>query len=80
MAYQKQPVQPQFFAKKTCRFCEQRIDQIDYKDVKLLQKYINSIGKIEQRKRNGNCPRHQRMMATAIKRARIMALLPFVNR
>jgi small subunit ribosomal protein S18 len=80
MAYQKQPQQPQFFTKKTCRFCEQRIDEVDYKDVKLLQKYTNSIGKIEQRKRNGNCPRHQRMMAIAIKRARIMALMPFINR
>lgn len=78
MAYQKQ--QPQFISKKTCRFCEQRIEEVDYKDVKLLQKYTNSIGKIDSRKRNGNCPRHQRVLATAIKRARIMALLPFVNR
>jgi small subunit ribosomal protein S18 len=72
--------QPQFFSKKTCRFCEQRIEDIDYKDVKLLQKYITSSGKIEPRKRSGNCPRHQRGVASAIKRARIMALLPFVNR
>jgi small subunit ribosomal protein S18 len=78
MAYQKQ--QPQFVSKKTCRFCEQRIEDIDYKDVKLLQKYINSIAKIDPRKRNGNCPRHQRALSTAIKRARIMALMPFVNR
>lgn len=78
MAYQKQ--QPQFISKKTCRFCEQRITEIDYKDVKLLQKYINSIGKIDSRKRSGNCPKHQRALATAIKRARIMALMPFVNR
>ena len=78
MAYQKQ--QPQFISKKSCRFCEQRITEIDYKDVKLLQKYINSIGKIDSRKRSGNCPKHQRALATAIKRARIMALMPFVNR
>jgi small subunit ribosomal protein S18 len=77
MTYQK--VQPQF-SKKTCRFCEQRIDYIDYKDVKLLQKYVNSIAKIDQRKRTGNCPKHQRALAQAIKRARIMALMPFVIR
>ncbi len=79
MAYQRQQ-QPQFVSKKTCRFCEQRIEEIDYKDVKMLQKYVNSIGKIDQRKRSGNCPRHQRSVSQAIKRARIMALLPFVNR
>lgn len=78
MAYQKQ--EPQFFGKKTCRFCEARVDSIDYKDVKSLQKYTSSIGKIDTRKRTGNCPKHQRALAVAIKRARIMALLPFVNR
>ncbi len=69
-----------FYSKKSCRFCEARIDEIDYKDVKLLQKYLTSIGKIEVRKRSGNCPRHQRKLAVAIKRARIMALLPFINK
>ena len=79
MAYQRQP-QPQIFIKKTCRFCEQRIDFIDYKDFKSLQKYVNSIGKIDPRKRNGNCPKHQRALALAIKKSRIMALMPFTNR
>lgn len=69
-----------FYNKKSCRFCENRIEEIDYKDVKLLQKFLTSIGKIEVRKRSGNCPRHQRKLSTAIKRARIMALLPFINR
>jgi len=78
MAYQKQ--EQTFFVKKTCRFCEARVDFIDYKDVKSLQKCTSSIGKIDTRKRTGNCPKHQRALATAIKRARIMALLPFVNR
>ncbi len=78
MAYKKQ--EPQFFSKKTCRFCEARIEEIDYKDVKSLQKFTSSIGKIDTRKRTGSCPRHQRALSTAIKRARIMALLPFVNR
>lgn len=69
-----------FYSKKNCRFCEARIEEIDYKDVKMLQKYLTSIGKIEVRKRSGNCPAHQRKLSTAIKRARIMALLPFINR
>ena len=79
MAYNRQQPQ-QIFIKKTCRFCEQRIDFIDYKDVKSLQKYVNSTAKIDPRKRNGNCPKHQRALSTAIKRCRIMALLPFTNR
>ena len=78
MAYQKQ--EPQFFTKKVCRFCEGQVDFIDYKDVKSLQKYTSSIGKIETKKRTGCCPKHQRALSTAIKRARIMALLPFLNR
>lgn len=69
-----------FFTKKSCRFCEAKVTNIDYKDVKTLQKCISSIGKIESRKRSGNCLKHQRMLATAVKRARIVALLPFVNR
>lgn len=66
--------------KKTCRFCADNKEEIDYKDVKTLQKYINSYGKIDARKRSGLCPKHQRKMAIAIKRSRVMALLPFVNR
>ncbi len=69
-----------FFGRKTCRFCEARQEYIDYKDVKNLQKNISSIGKIDTRKKSGNCPKHQRALAVAIKRARIMALLPFINR
>ena len=80
MIYQRTQPQPLFIAKKACRFCEQRTEVIDYKDVKMLQKYVNSIGKIDQRKRSGNCPKHQRLVSQAIKRARIMAILPFVNR
>lgn len=66
--------------KKVCRFCVDNIDEVDYKDVKMLQKYINSYGKIDARKRSGLCAKHQRKLATAIKRSRMMALLPFVNR
>jgi len=69
-----------FYNKKVCRFCADRVDEIDYKDVKLLQRYLNSYGKIESRKRSGNCLKHQRRMAVALKRARHIALLPFVVR
>ena len=78
MAYQKQ--EQTVFVRKTCRFCEARLEYIDYKDVKGLQKFTSSMGKIDTRKKSGTCPKHQRALASAIKRARIMALLPFVNR
>jgi len=69
-----------FYSKKVCRFCADKSEQIDYKDVKLLQRFLNGYGKIESRKRSGNCPRHQRRVAVALKRARQIALLPFVVR
>ena len=69
-----------YYNKKVCRFCADRIDEIDYKDVKILQRYLNSYGKIESRKRSGNCLKHQRRMAVALKRARHIALLPFIIR
>lgn len=66
--------------KKACRFCVDSVDEADYKDTKMLQKYINSYGKIDTRKRSGLCAKHQRKLAIAIKRSRMMALLPFVNK
>jgi small subunit ribosomal protein S18 len=69
-----------FYSKKVCRFCAEKTDFVDYKDVKLLQRYLSSLGKIEGRKRTGNCLRHQRSVAVALKRARHIALLPFVVR
>lgn len=69
-----------FYSKKVCRFCAEHIDVVDYKDVKLLQRYLNGYGKIESRKRSGNCMKHQRRVAVALKRARHIALLPFVVR
>jgi small subunit ribosomal protein S18 len=67
-----------FYSKKVCRFCAEKTDVIDYKDVKLLQRYLNGYGKIEGRKRTGSCLKHQRRLAIALKRARHIALLPFV--
>ena len=67
-----------FYSKKECRFCAEKLDDVDYKDVKLLQRYLNSYGKIESRKRTGTCLKHQRRVALALKRSRHLALLPFV--
>ncbi|MBO8159646.1 30S ribosomal protein S18 [Thermosyntropha sp.] len=63
--------------KKQCSFCADKIDVIDYKDVPRLRRYITERGKILPRRINGNCARHQRQLTRAIKRARVMALLPF---
>ena len=63
--------------KKVCAFCQEKIDQIYYKDVNRLKKYVSEGGKILPRRMSGTCAAHQRLLATAIKRARIAALLPF---
>jgi len=64
---------------KPCAFCKARVEFIDWKDVSVLRKYISDRGKIRGRRVNGNCPRHQREVAVAIKSAREMALLPYLN-
>ncbi len=63
--------------KKVCIFCQDKIDEIDYKDVKRLQKCITEKGKINPRRMTGVCAKHQRGLSTAIKKARVMALLPY---
>jgi len=65
---------------KECYFCVNNVSEIDYKDINTLRKFINIYKKILPRKRTGTCSWHQRKLATAIKRARIMALLPFVKK
>lgn len=65
-------------AKKICRFTQNNIKYIDYKDVKVLQKYVTEQGKIIPKRITGTSSRYQRQLAIAIKRARHMALLPFV--
>ncbi len=60
-----------------CRFCREKIDHINYKDIEILQKLVTAQGKLFSRKRSGNCARHQKMAKLAVKRARILALLPF---
>lgn len=65
--------------KKVCRFCEDKVTHIDYKDIKTLQRFMTDRGKILPRRVSGTCAKHQRALTNAIKRARIMALLPFVK-
>ena len=64
--------------KKVCIFCKNKNQTIDYKDVELLKKFISPNGKISPRRVTGTCAKHQREVAVAIKRARIMGLLPFI--
>ena len=63
---------------KVCAFCVENI-AIDYKDISRLRKYISDRGKIEPRRRTGVCAKHQRRLALAIKRARFLALLPYIS-
>lgn len=63
--------------KKVCAFCQGKIENIDYKDVNTLKKYVSENGKILPRRMTGTCAKHQRVLATAVKRARIADLLPF---
>jgi small subunit ribosomal protein S18 len=65
--------------RKVCRFCADKIPIVDYKDVPRLRSHISDRGKIEPRRKTGTCARHQRALATAIKRARHVALLPFTG-
>ncbi len=65
--------------KKICRFTQNDVKYIDYKDVKLLQRYVNEQGRIIPKRITGTSAKYQRELSTAIKRARHMALLPFVS-
>ena len=65
--------------KKICRFCENNIDFIDFKDDRLLRRFVTDEGKIRPRRQTGTCARHQRELARAIKRARHIALLPYAG-
>lgn len=63
--------------KKVCQFCADKKENIDYKDVDTLRKYVTERGKILPKRITGTCAMHQRAVTTAIKRARIVALMPF---
>jgi small subunit ribosomal protein S18 len=64
--------------KKNCYFCREKIAEVDYKNANQLRRYVSEKGKIRSRRITGACRRHQRQVAVAVKRAREMALLPYV--
>jgi small subunit ribosomal protein S18 len=64
--------------RKSCYFCKEKIEEVDYKNYNQLRRYISEKGKIRSRRITGACRRHQEQIAVAIKRAREMALLPYV--
>lgn len=65
--------------RKPCTFCADKVLDINYKDVGRLKKYVSERGKILPRRISGNCARHQRLLTVAVKRARVIAFLPFVT-
>lgn len=75
------PNRKQYFRRrKVCRFCEEKIDVIDYKETKVIGQLVSERGKILPRRLTGTCSPHQRLLAVAVKRARNIALLPFATR
>ena len=67
-----------FFRRRYCRFCKEKIEHIDYKDVDILRNYITERGKMISSRITGTCAKHQRRLSKAIKRARYMAFLPYI--
>lgn len=65
--------------KKVCSFCVDKVESIDYKEISKIRRYISERAKILPRRISGNCAKHQRQLTEAIKRARIIALLPFTS-
>ena len=66
-----------FFKKKVCRFCVDKVAEIDYKDINRIMKFVTERGKIVPSRVSGTCAKHQRKLSQAIKRARFLALLPY---
>lgn len=67
------------FRRKVCRFCADKTLRIDYKDVRTISQFVTERGKMTPSRITGNCARHQRILTTAVKRARTVALLPFTT-
>jgi small subunit ribosomal protein S18 len=70
---------PGGWRRKSCHFCRDKVDRIDYKDFQNLRRYLSDRGKIRSRRITGACRRHQSQLANAVKRARELALLPYVS-
>lgn len=79
MAYDRNRQGGRRSRKKVCSFCVEKVTSIDYKDVSKLRKYTTERAKIVPRRVTGTCARHQRQLTTAIKRARHLALMPYVS-
>ncbi len=75
----ERPMKARRAKKKVCMFCVDKVESIDYKDTAKLRRYVSERGKIVPRRISGNCAKHQRQLTEAIKRARQIALLPFVS-
>ena len=76
---QRRSGRPRFYTrKKVCAFCVEKVSRIDYKDVPRIRRYISDRARMEPRRKTGTCAMHQRAVTIAIKRARHLALLPFV--
>ena len=67
------------FRRKVCRFCADKTIKIDYKDLRTITQFVTERGKMTPSRITGNCARHQRLLTTAVKRARSVALLPFTT-
>ena len=71
---------PRYYTRrKVCQFCVNHVTYIDYKDVSVLRRYLSDQFKIESRRKTGVCSKHQRGLATAIKRARHLAMMPYAR-
>ena len=78
MEDRKMRPRPKRGRRKVCKFCADKATNIDYKDIRTLEKFVTERGKIMPRRMSGMCAKHQRDLAIAIKRARTVALLPYV--
>jgi len=75
----KLPPKKRFFKKKVCKFCVEKVDNVDYKDIGRLKRFVTEQGKMLPSRISGNCAKHQRRVAEAIKKARFIAILPYVG-
>lgn len=74
----REPLKKRIYKKKACKFCLDKVEAIGYLDYQRFQKFLTERGKIVPSRISGNCAKHQRQLARAVKRARVAALLPFV--